>query len=56
MACLSKLWLILERYLVERARTKYLLNRSETMKKNTKDCTLRNTFFISEFGSVMKKL
>jgi hypothetical protein len=34
----------------------YLLNRSETVTKNTKECTITNTFGLTEFGSVMKKL
>jgi hypothetical protein len=34
----------------------YLLNQYETIKKNTTECTLTNTFFLTEFGSVMNKL
>jgi hypothetical protein len=35
---------------------KYLLNRYETITKDTKYCTITNTFGLTEFGSVMKKL
>jgi hypothetical protein len=35
---------------------KYLLNRYEIVTKNTPDFTLTNTFGLTEFGSVMKKL
>jgi hypothetical protein len=35
---------------------KYLLYGFENGIKNTKDCTLTNTFGITEFGFVMKKL
>jgi hypothetical protein len=31
----------------------YLLYRSENCKQNTKDCTLTNTFGLTEFGYVM---
>jgi hypothetical protein len=34
----------------------YLLNRSETIPENTKDCNITNTIGLTEFGSVMKKL
>jgi hypothetical protein len=34
----------------------YLLNRSETITKHTKDCNITNTIGLTEFGSVMKKL
>jgi hypothetical protein len=34
----------------------YLLYGYENGTKNTKDCTLTNTFCLTEFGSVMKKL
>jgi hypothetical protein len=56
MAYLVEFWLILERELVERARTEYLLYGSENCTQNTTDCTLTNTFGLTEFGSVMKKL
>jgi hypothetical protein len=56
MAYLVEFWLILESDLVEHAPHKYLLNRSENVTKNTTDCTLTNTFFLTKFGSVMKKL
>jgi hypothetical protein len=56
MAYLAEFWLILESDLVERAPHKYLLNGYENVTKNTKDCTLTNTFGLTEFGSVMKKL
>jgi hypothetical protein len=56
MAYLIEFWLILERELVERARTEYLLYGSENCTQNTTDCTLTNTFGLTEFGYVMKKL
>jgi hypothetical protein len=57
MAYLAEFWLILESDLVERApHMEYLLNRYETITQHTKDCTLTNTFGLTEFGSVMKKL
>jgi hypothetical protein len=56
MAYLVEFWLILERELVEHAPQKYLLYGSENCTHNTTDCTLTNTFFLTEFGSVMKKL
>jgi hypothetical protein len=34
----------------------YLLYGSENGTHNTTDCTLTNTFGLTEFGSVMKKL
>jgi hypothetical protein len=34
----------------------YLLNQSETIPENTKDCNITNTIGLTEFGSVMKKL
>jgi hypothetical protein len=34
----------------------YLLNRSETVTKNTTDYNLTNTIGLTEFGSVMNKL
>jgi hypothetical protein len=34
----------------------YLFTRSKNVTKHTKDCTLTNTFGLTEFGSVMKKL
>jgi hypothetical protein len=34
----------------------YLLNGSENVTNNTTGCTLTNTFGLTEFGSVMKKL
>jgi hypothetical protein len=56
MTYLAEFWLILESDLVERARTEYLLNGSENVTHNTKDCTLTNTFGLTKFGYVMKKL
>jgi hypothetical protein len=56
MAYLAEFWLILESDLVERAPHEYLLNRSETITQHTTDCTLTNTFGLTEFGSVMNKL
>jgi hypothetical protein len=56
MTYLVEFWLILESELVERARTEYLLYGYENGTKNTTDCTLTNTFGLTEFGSVMKKL
>jgi hypothetical protein len=56
MAYLVEFWLILESELVERAPHKYLLYGSENFTQNTTDCTLTNTFGLTEFGSVMKKL
>jgi hypothetical protein len=56
MAYLVEFWLILERELVERAPHKYLLYGSENFTQNTTDCTLTNTFGLTEFGSVMNKL
>jgi hypothetical protein len=57
MAYLVEFWLILESELVERApHMEYLLYGSENGTKNTKDCTLTNTFGLTEFGSVMNKL
>jgi hypothetical protein len=56
MTYLVEFWLILESKLVERARTKYLLYESENFTKNTKDCTLTNTFGLTEFGSIMNNL
>jgi hypothetical protein len=47
VAYLVEFWLILEINLVERAHTKYLLNRSENVTKHTKYCTLTNTFGIT---------
>jgi hypothetical protein len=34
----------------------YLLNRSENVTHNTKDCTITNTFGLTKFGSVMNNL
>jgi hypothetical protein len=56
MAYLAEFWLILESDLVERAPHKYLLNGSENVTHNTTNYTLTNTFGLTEFGSVMKKL
>jgi hypothetical protein len=57
MAYLVEFWLILESELVERApHMEYLLYGSENCTQNTTDCTLTNTFGLTEFGSVMKKL
>ena len=36
--------------------TKYWMNWSKTIKNNTKECTLTNSFFLTKFGSIMKKL
>jgi hypothetical protein len=55
MAYLVEFWLILESDLVERAPHEYLLNRYENVTKIL-NYTLTNTFFLTEFGSVMKKL
>jgi hypothetical protein len=56
MTYLAEFWLILESDLVENAPHEYFLNQYETITKHTKDCTLTNTFGLTEFGSVMKKL
>jgi hypothetical protein len=56
MAYLVEFWLILESELVEHAPHKYLLYGSENCTQNTTDCTLTNTFGLTEFGSVMKNL
>jgi hypothetical protein len=56
MAYLVEFWLILERELVENTPYEYLLCGSENGKKHTTDYTLTNTFCLTEFGSVMKKL
>jgi hypothetical protein len=34
----------------------YLLNQYENVTKNTRECNLTNTFGLTEFGYVMKKL
>jgi hypothetical protein len=34
----------------------YFLNGYENVTQNTKDYTLTNTFFLTEFGSLMNKL
>jgi hypothetical protein len=56
MADLVEFWLILESELVEHATQKYLLYGSENGTKHTTYCTLTNSFGLTEFGSVMKKL
>jgi hypothetical protein len=56
MTYLVEFWLILESDLVEHAPTKCLLNGSKNVTKHTKECTLTNTFGLTEFGSIMKKL
>jgi hypothetical protein len=56
MAYLVEFWLILESDLVEVPRTKYLMNRFETVTEHTTDCNITNTIGLTEFGSVMKKL
>jgi hypothetical protein len=56
MTNLVEFWLILESDLVERAPHKIFDEISETIKKYTIDCTLTNTFGLTEFGSVMKML
>ena len=56
MAYLVEFWLFLESELVERARTKYFLYGSENFTQNTIDCTLTNTFGITEIGYVMNNL
>jgi hypothetical protein len=56
MAYLAEFWLILESYLVESAPHKIFVELIINGYKNTKYCTLTNTFCFTEFGSVMKKL
>jgi hypothetical protein len=56
MAYLVEFWLILESELVEHAPHKYLLYGYENCTQNTTYCTLTNTFGLTEFGFVMKKL
>jgi hypothetical protein len=56
MAYLVEFWLILEIELVEHSRMEYLLYGSKNGTKNTKYYTLSNTFGLTKFGSVMKKL
>ena len=56
MAYLVEVWLILKSDLVESARTKYLMNWYETITKHTTDYTLTNTFGLTKFESIMKKL
>jgi hypothetical protein len=56
MTYLVEFWLILEIELVENSPHKYLLYRSENGTQHTTDCTLTNTFCLTEFGSIMKKL
>ena len=56
MTYLVEFWLILESDLVELSLTKYFLNWYETITKNTNAYILTNTFGLTEFGSVMKKL
>jgi hypothetical protein len=56
MTYLAEFWLILESDLVERAPHKIFDELIETITKHTKYYTLTNTFCLTEFGSVMKKL
>jgi hypothetical protein len=56
MADLVEFWLILERELVEHAMRGIFLYGSENGTKHTTDCTITNSFGLTEFGSVMKKL
>ena len=56
MAYLVEFWLTLEREHVEHALHKILLYGSENCTQNTTDCTLTNTFGLTEFGSAMNKL
>jgi hypothetical protein len=56
MAYLVEFWLILESELVEHSPHGIFLYGSENGTKHTTDCTLTNTFGLTEFGSVMKKL
>jgi hypothetical protein len=55
MAYLAEFWLILESDLVERAPQK-IFDELETITRHTKYFPLTNTFGLTEFGSVMKKL
>ena len=50
MAYLDEFWLILERNLI------LAYSREKTITENTKDYILTNTFGLTEFGYVMKKL
>jgi hypothetical protein len=56
MVYLVEFWFILESDLVERAPQKIFDELIKFFTQNTTDCTLTNTFFLTEFGSVMKKL
>ena len=56
MVYLIELWLIIESELVEHAPTEYFLYGYKNFTQNTKHYTLTNTFDLTEFGSVMKKL
>jgi hypothetical protein len=56
MAYLVEFWIILEIKLVENSPHIFFLYRSENHTKNTTDCNITNTFDLTEFGSVMKKL
>jgi hypothetical protein len=56
MVYLVEFRLILESDFVERAPHKYLLNQSKNVTQHTKYCTITNTFGLTEFLSVMKKL
>jgi hypothetical protein len=54
MAYLVELWIILESVSVPR--TEYLLYGSKNVTQHTTDCTITETFGLTEFGSVMNNL
>jgi hypothetical protein len=56
MTYLNEFWIILESDLVEHALHKYLLNLSENITQHTTYCTITNTFCLTTFRSIMKKL
>jgi hypothetical protein len=56
MAYLVEFWLILESELVERAPQNICCMDLKMVHRILKTCTLTNTFGLTEFGSVMKKL
>jgi hypothetical protein len=56
MAYFVEFWLILESELVEHAPHGIFVYGHENCTQNTRDCTLTNTFGITEFGYVMKRL
>ena len=56
MTYLVEFWIILESDLVERVHTEYLLNQYENVTHNTKSYNITNTFGLTLFGYVMKKL